>query len=134
MPGDRQSTQCSRLESLVLFGRSIGRGRGSGRLRYHTSVRTGTYTAVREVTLTRIDQGRETERFEVGIGESYREGFAPGNMPWSKAATGHVAQFPRDSQLEECCSTTSWCFPLAPKSGRQSQSDPRVRAINTSGV
>src|SRR5882724_9289215 len=26
---------------------------------------------VREVTLTRIDQGRETERFEVGIGESY---------------------------------------------------------------
>jgi hypothetical protein len=37
----------------------------------HTTVRTGPYTAVREVTLTRIDQGRETERFEVGIGESY---------------------------------------------------------------
>src|SRR5437870_3827540 len=27
-------------------------------------------TAVREVALTRIDQGRETERFEVGIGKS----------------------------------------------------------------
>src|SRR6266404_6172579 len=37
----------------------------------HTTVRTGPYTAVREVTLTRIDQGRETERFEVGIGESH---------------------------------------------------------------
>src|SRR4029077_2885344 len=35
----------------------------------HTTVRTGPYTAVREVTLTRFDQGRETERFEVDIGE-----------------------------------------------------------------
>src|SRR6266481_6903301 len=45
-------------------------------------------------------------------------------MPWSTAATGRVAQFPRDSQRDECCSTTSWCFPLAPKSGPQSQPDP----------
>src|SRR5258707_3721117 len=45
-------------------------------------------------------------------------------MPWSTAATGRVTQFPRDSQRDECCSTTSWCFPLAPKSGPQSQPDP----------
>src|SRR5882672_6114431 len=45
-------------------------------------------------------------------------------MPWSTAATGRVAQFPRDSQRGECGSTTSWCFPLAPKSGPQSQPDP----------
>src|SRR5258705_2169830 len=45
-------------------------------------------------------------------------------MPWSTAATGRVAQFPRDSQRDECGSTTSWCFPLAPKSGPQSQPDP----------
>src|SRR6516165_2395879 len=53
-----------------------------------------------KVTLTRVDQGREAERFEVGIGESHREGFAPGEMPGATAATGHVAQLPRDSQCD----------------------------------
>src|SRR6266705_17670 len=90
----------------------------------HTTVRTGPYTAVREVTLTRFDQGRETERFEVGIGEPHREGFAPGEMPWSTAAAGRVAQLPRDSQRDECRSPTPWCFPLAPEGGAQSQADP----------
>jgi hypothetical protein len=33
----------------------------------HTTVRTGPYTAVREVALTRLEQGWETERFEVRI-------------------------------------------------------------------
>src|SRR5258705_7731684 len=45
-------------------------------------------------------------------------------MPWSTAATGRVAQFPRASQRDECGSTTSWCFPLAPKSGPHSAPDP----------
>src|SRR4029077_3912115 len=62
----------------------------------HTTVRTGPYTAVREVALTRFDQGREAERFEVGIGESHGESFAPGEMPGSTTAAGHVAQFPQD--------------------------------------
>jgi len=45
----------------------IGIG-GASRLRpSHTTVRTGPYTAVREVRLTRFDQGQETERFEVSI-------------------------------------------------------------------
>jgi hypothetical protein len=49
---------------------TIGIG-GALRLRpSYTTVRTGPYTAVREVTLTRFDQGWETERFEAGIGES----------------------------------------------------------------
>src|SRR5712672_4718157 len=75
----------------------IGIG-GASRLRpSHTTVRTGPYTAVREVTLTCFDQRRETERFEVGIGESHGEGFAPGNMPGSTTATGRIAQLPRDS-------------------------------------
>ena len=89
-----------------------------------TTVRTGPYTAVREVALTRFDQGRETERFEVGIGESHGESFAPGEMPGATTAAGHVAQFPQDSQRDECRSATPWSFPLAPKSGPQSQSDP----------
>src|SRR5713226_4165253 len=102
----------------------IGIG-GASRLRpSHTTVRTGPYTAVREVTLTRLDQGRETERFEVGIGESHGEGLAPGEMPGSTAAAGHVAQLPRDSQRDECRSPTPWCFPLAPGGSPQSQADP----------
>src|SRR6516162_2436449 len=49
-------------------------------------------TAVREVALTRFEQGRETERFEVGIGEPHRERFAPGQVPRTTAAAGHIAQ------------------------------------------
>ena len=90
----------------------------------HTTVRTGPYTAVREVTLTRFDQGRETERCEVGIGESHGEGFAPGEIPGSTAATRRVAQRPRDSQCDECRSPTPRCFPLAPEGGPQLQADP----------
>src|SRR5580704_18851597 len=52
-------------------------------------------TAVREVALTRIDQGGETERFEVGIGKPDGEGFAPGDVPWATAAVGRIAQLPK---------------------------------------
>src|SRR5258708_19947874 len=45
-------------------------------------------------------------------------------MPRATTATGHVGQFPRGCQRDECRSTTCWCFPLAPKSGPQSQADP----------
>src|SRR6516165_10065837 len=51
----------------------------------------GPYTAVREVALTRFDQGGKTERFEVGIGESDGKRFAPGDVPWTTAAVGHAA-------------------------------------------
>src|SRR6266436_4188790 len=71
-----------------------------------------------------LDQGRETERFEVGIGESHGEGFAPGEMPGSMTAAGHVAQLPPDSQRDECGSPRPWCFPLAPEGSPQSQADP----------
>src|ERR1039458_650942 len=98
----------------------IGIG-GASRLRpSHTTVRTGPYTAVREVRLTRFDQGQETERFEVSIGKSHGERFTPGNMPGATTAAGRVAQLSRDSECDECRSATPWCFPLAPKSGPQS--------------
>src|SRR5271155_3464299 len=45
-------------------------------------------------------------------------------MPGSTAAAGHVAQFPPDSQRDECRSPTPWCFPLAPEGSPQSQADP----------
>ena len=90
----------------------------------HTTVRTGPYTAVREVALTRAEQGWEAERFEVSIGESHGEGFAPGEMPGSMAAAGHVAQLSPDSQRDECRSPTPRCFPLTPEGSPQSQPDP----------
>ena len=66
----------------------IGIG-GASRLRpSHTTVRTGPYTAVRKVELTRFEQGWETERFEVSIGEPHREGFAPGDIPRATTAAG----------------------------------------------
>src|SRR3982074_3986848 len=98
-------------------------GPGSGgpsRLRpAHTTVRTGAYTAVREVALTRFDQGWETERFEVGVGKPDREGFAPGDVPGATAAAGRIAQLPRDSQFDQCRTAATWCFPLHPQSGPQ---------------
>src|ERR1700745_3897121 len=45
-------------------------------------------------------------------------------MPGSMATAGHVAQLPPDSQRDECCSPTPWCFPLAPEGSPQSQADP----------
>src|SRR6516162_3168619 len=82
------------------------------------------FLRVGKVGLTRAEQGWETERFEVGIGESHGEGFAPGEMPGSMATAGHVAQLPPDSQCDECRSPTPWCFPLAPEGSPQSQPDP----------
>src|ERR1700726_3003279 len=81
-------------------------------------------TAVREVALTRIDQGGETERFEVGIGKPDGEGFAPGDVPWATAAVGRIAQLPKDSQCDQCRTAATWCFPLTPQSGPQPQPDP----------
>jgi hypothetical protein len=52
--------------------------------------------AVREVALTRFDQGGETERFEVVIGQPDGKGFAPGDVPWATAAVGRIAQLPID--------------------------------------
>jgi hypothetical protein len=53
-----------------------------------------------------------------------RERFAPGKMPRTTAAAGHIAQLPRDSQRDQCRLATPWGFPFAPESGPQSQPDP----------
>ena len=42
-------------------------------MRIYALLATLAKTAVRKVALTRFDQGRETERFEVGIREPHRE-------------------------------------------------------------
>src|ERR1700726_680773 len=89
---------------------------GASQLRpSHTTVRTGPYTAVREVALTRFDQGWETEQFEVGVGKPNTEGFAPCDVPGATAASGRIEQFPRDSQCDQRCTTATWCFPLTPQ-------------------
>src|SRR6516162_957726 len=104
---------------------STHRDRGASRLRpSHTTVRTGPYTAVREVALTRFDQGGETERLEVGIGEPDGKRFAASDVPWTTAAVGRIAQLSKDSQCDQCRTTATWCFPLTPHCSPQSQPDP----------
>src|ERR1039458_4924890 len=111
------TTDIARMGLHVRDVPMIGIG-GASRLRpSHTTVRTGPYTAVRKVELTRFEQGWETERFEVSIGEPHREGFPPGDVPRPTPAAGRVARkLPRDSQCDQCRSATPWCFPLAPES------------------
>jgi CBS domain-containing protein len=43
---------------------------------------------------TRLGQGRETERSEVGVGKPDREGFAPGDVPGATAAGSRISQLP----------------------------------------
>ena len=120
-PGERTWSGCLGMSYKLP---KIGIG-GAFRLRpSHTTVRTGPYTAVREVALTRFDQGWETEQLEVGVGKPNREGFAPCDVPGATAASGRIEQFPRELQCDQRCTTATWCFPLTPQSGPQSQSDP----------
>src|SRR3977135_1301710 len=103
---------------------------GASRLRpSHTTVRTGPYTAVREVALTRAEQGWETERSEVRIGKPSGEGSAAGKIPWTAAAAGRVPCSPfRDPICDKSRAATPWCLPLAPQSGPQSQPDPTSKS------
>jgi hypothetical protein len=71
-----RSEKCrSGLSVLVSMDRAVSPWIGIGGslsappLPHHRTY--GSYTAVREVALTHFDQGGETERFEVGIGEPY---------------------------------------------------------------
>src|SRR6516165_5544629 len=84
-----QRTFTSELLSMPSTHRDRGEPRGSAPPT-PPGIRVRT-TAVREVALTRVEQGRETERFEVGIGEPHRERFAPGKVPRATAAAGHIA-------------------------------------------
>src|SRR5215470_17339562 len=81
--------------------------------------------AVREVALTRLEQGGQTERFEVRIGEPGREGSTAGEIPRTAAAACRVPGSPwRDPVGDQCRTATTWCFPLTPDGGPQSQPDP----------
>jgi hypothetical protein len=68
---------------------------------------TKKYAAVREVALTRFDQGREAERFEVGIGKPNGEGFAPGEMPGATAAAGRVRSPPGSAVATLRCNSSN---------------------------
>jgi hypothetical protein len=57
------------------------------------------------VTLTRFDQGRETERFEVGVGKPDREGFAP-------MIAKLVDRHPIDTGATFCCPSPQGCSTL----------------------
>ena len=77
------------------------------------------------VTLASIDQRWKSERFEVSIGKPYREGLGLREVSRATpAASGVARQFRAHPQLEKCGPTTTWCFPLSPKSHSKSQPDP----------
>src|SRR5258708_21839203 len=77
----------------------------------HTTVRTGPYTAVREVTPLLVDQRRKTERFEIGIGKPDREGFGLCEIPGAESAAGGVTFQPgKHPQLNQFLPATAGGF------------------------
>src|SRR6185437_9723501 len=88
-------------------------------------VRTGPYTAVREVIPFRVNERRKTKRFEVGIGKPYREGFGACEIPRAKPAASGVTRQPwADPKFQQSCSATALGFPLPPQSSPKPQTDP----------
>ena len=72
-----------------------------------------------------MEQGGQTEGFEVRIGEPGREGSTAGEIPRTAAAAGRVPGSPwRDPVGDQCRTAMTWCFPLTPQRGPQSQPDP----------
>ena len=65
LPGAPRPGRARRVQPDFLSRNKAGRGQPAQLHPSHTTVRTGPYTAVREVALTRLEQGWETERFEV---------------------------------------------------------------------
>jgi hypothetical protein len=53
-------------------------------------LRTGPYTAVREVTLLLVNECGKTKRLEVGIGKPNRQGFGSREIPGTKTTAGGV--------------------------------------------
>jgi hypothetical protein len=65
--------------------------------------------------LTRFDQGRETERAEVGVGKPDGEGFAPRDVPGATAAAGRtVAQSFACGSGRQWAQTEPWSTKCAP--------------------
>ena len=58
----------------------------------HTTVRTGPYTAVRELIPFLVDERRKTKRFEVGIRKPDREGLGTCEIPGTQSAASGVTR------------------------------------------
>src|SRR5207302_457420 len=100
----------------LLVGRSAHR---------NTTVRTGPYTAVRELIPFLVNERRKTKRFEVGIGKPNREGLGACEIPGAKsAASGVTCQPWANPEFQQSCSTTALGFPLPPQSRPKPQTDP----------
>jgi hypothetical protein len=88
-------------------------------------VRTGPYTAVRELIPFLVDERRKSKRFEVGIGKPNREGLGTCEIPGTKSAASGVTRQPRtDPEFQQSCSTTTLGFPLPPQSSPKPQTHP----------
>jgi hypothetical protein len=77
-------------------------------------MRTGPYTAVRELIPFLVNERRKTKRFEVGIGKPNKEGFGACEIPRTKSAASGVTRQPwADPESQQSCSTTTLGFPIA---------------------
>lgn len=63
------------MKRYFRLAREIGIGAAVAADPCHTTLRTGPYTAVREVTLLLVNQRTKAKRFEVVIGKPHRKGF-----------------------------------------------------------
>jgi enterochelin esterase-like enzyme len=101
------------------------RGRWSPTDPCHTTVRTGPYTAVREVTLLLVNECGKTKRLEISIGEPNRQGLGACEVPGTEPAAGGIACQPRtDAQFQQSCSAAAWSFPLPPHCSPKPQTHP----------
>jgi hypothetical protein len=91
----------------------------------NTTVRTGPYTAVRELIPFLVNERRKTKRFEVSIGKPNREGLSPREIPGPESTASGVTRQPgTDPEFQQSCSTTTLGFPLPPQSSPKPQTHP----------
>ena len=91
----------------------------------HTTVRTGPYTAVRELIPFLVDERRKTKRFEVGIGKPNREGFGACEIPRAKSAASGVTRQPSAApSTNRAARRRRWVFHCRHKAARSRNLEP----------
>src|ERR1019366_5759965 len=79
------------------------------------------------VTLTVLEQGRKSQRFEVRIRKPHSQGFSLREIPRAATAAGGIArQSLSHPQYHQSRPATARCFPLPPQSRPESQPDPAL--------
>lgn len=84
----------------------------------YTTMRTGPYTAVRDVTPLIVHERRKTKRCEVGIGKPYGKSLGSREVPVTRPLPAVLLASLGRPQLQERCSSTTLGFSIAARSRR----------------